>query len=258
VPEPTLPRAPFPRIPGSAQVVLAELVSSAEPLAVLTSDARRRWQKLGGQSGIGRFRATRQGGAIAVSGRWSGSPDTAEPPFAGGSDATVLLTDYATLGRLPAILDGATNVYLLDPPASTEEEAAAGGCGAGVYTVTDPASLSFALAASADRHALTPALRVLYRDLREAGSPECGGQAAEEPLRAALSGSGEVARSPERAALLLRVLEEAGLAHTAGSGHARTAGVVSSDSADLSRSPLFSEHERIHQEQVRFLKASNN
>ncbi len=74
------------------------------------------------------------------------------------------------------------------------------------------------------------------------------------PLRA----EAETARSPERAALLLGVLIEAGLARTEGSGDARSAGIVSSGGADLSDSPKFSEQERIHQEQVEFLKASNS
>ncbi len=61
-------------VEGIAEVVLAELVSSGEPLIVLTSNARRRWLDLGGRPGIGRFRARHDGSEPAVQGLWAGSP----------------------------------------------------------------------------------------------------------------------------------------------------------------------------------------
>ena len=258
VPEPAGAGGAFARIPGSADVVLAELVSSAQPLVVLTSDARRRWSGLGGEAGIARFGVAHGRPAPTVRGLWAGSPEGSAASFGGEAAAAVLLAEYSTACRNPEVLAASGDVLLFDPPASEVEAATVAASGASVYRVEDAATLAFALAASADRHSLTPALRVLYRDLREAGGTDGGGEAAGARLLAVLAGAGEAARSPERAALLLRVLIEADLAHSSGSGGARSAGVVSSGGADLSRSPLFSEQERVHQEQVEFLKVSNS
>jgi single-stranded-DNA-specific exonuclease len=246
------------RIDGNAAVVLAELVSSGEPLVVATSDARRRWRKLGGEARIARFGGGHGRPRPIVRGVWAGSPGSALGEAGGDPAAGVLLTDFTTIGRNPEILEGVRNLLLFDPPASAAEAATAGGSAASVLAVGDPASLEFALAASADRHALTPALRVLYRDLRDTAKTGEGDEVSGEGLLTLLRAEGEATRSPERAALLLRVLVEAGLARTGGVADARIAGVVSSDGADLSRSPLFSEQERIHKEQVRFLKESNS
>ncbi len=246
------------RVDGSSEVVLAEMVSAGEPLLILTSDANSRWRSLGGQPGIARFRALHGRPAAHVGGLWTGSPGDRKPGFAAAVHEGVALSDYETLLRHPDLLSGAGSLLCLDPPASAAEWAVAVGSGATAFGTGDPASLRFALSASADRHELTPALRVFYRDLRDAGRPATGPDgAAGDDLRNALAGKAGSPRSPERAALLLTVLVEAGLARTTGSADARVAGIVSSGGADLSSSRVFSEHQRIHQEQVEFLRQSN-
>ncbi len=245
------------RIDGISEVVLAELISSGEPLMVLTSDARRRWQSLGGETGIGRFLPPYGHAPELVRGLWAGSPGESTSTFADAVAEGVGLSDYVTVAARPEVIAKAMNLLLFDPPASAAEAAAIASSGASIFSVDDPASRGFALSAAGDRHELTPALRVLYRDLRDAAGDSDAGQATGEPLLEALAGEGETARSPERAALLLSALVEAGLAQSNGSAAARSAGIVSSGSADLSGSPLICEHQRLHQEQVVFLKQSN-
>lgn len=246
------------RIPGTAEVVLAEMVSCAEPLVVVTSDARRRWKRLGGGPGIARFGAAHGRDALPVRGIWEGSPQASAAGFAADPTPAVGLTDYSSIERMPGLLDGAGTLLLFDPPASAAQQAGVAASEANAYTVDDAATRGFALSACADRHALAPALRVLYRELREAGGDEPRGEVSGDMLREVLSGEGPQARSPERAALLLSVLVEAGLARSTGSDDAHSAGVVFSEGAVLSGSPIFCEQERIHEEQVAFLKASNS
>ncbi len=244
-------------IAGSAEVVLAELVSSGEPLLVLTSDARARWQGLGGETGIARFHTVHGLPALQVRGLWAGSPRGRLDDFAASAGEGVALSDFETAVANPEMLTGAGRLLLFDPPASVTEQNVVATSGVPVSATEDPVSRRFAISACSRRHDLTPDLRVFYRGLRDAGEGVESGLATGESLRACLAGAPETARSPERAALLLTVLVEAGLARTAGDGDARTAGVVSSGGADLAASRSFSEHQRIHQEQIEFLKASN-
>jgi hypothetical protein len=237
---------------GPAEVVLAELISSGEPLFVLTADARRRWRSLGGAVGIARLRG---GDAGSVRGLWPGSPSDAVERFAGGLGSGISLSDHTTLAAHPALAGVCPTTVLFDPPASTAEteRASAGGT---VLRLADPAGLEFAEMASADRHALTARLRVLYRGLRDAGV------ATGEGLRQVLSGAtrGEDADpgcTPEDAAKLLQVLIEAGVARTEGEADARTVGIVSSEKVDLAGSAQFSGQMQIHKEQIEFLRQSN-
>jgi single-stranded-DNA-specific exonuclease len=243
--------AAFP-VEGPAMISLAELISSGEPLLVLTADARRRWHSLGGADGIRRLRP---GAGGPVQGLWAGSPAAEAGPFAEALREGICLSDHSTLATMPSLMMSCSNVVVFDPAASAQEKAASGSAGR-VIELRDPAGFRFAEMASADRHALTGPLRVLYRGLRDAG--ECSG----DSLWRVLSGNGtkdatQTAPCPRQAAILLRVLIEAGLARSSGEGDARSAGIVSSEKVDLARSATFSAQMRLHEEQIAFLRQSN-
>jgi single-stranded-DNA-specific exonuclease len=239
------------RLGGPAEIVLADLISSGESLLVLTADARRRWRSLGGP-GLGRLRG---GGPESVKGLWSGSPAEAVQDFSAGLTTGVGMTDHRTLAAYPGLAGVAQTTVVFDP-AANPSEAALAVSGESTVVLADPAVFEFAELASADRHALTARLRLLFKALRDAGT------VSGEDLRQILSGAPSegvpgTAWAPEDSAILLGVLVEAGLARTGGEAHARTVGIVSSGKVDLAASALFSEQARIHKEQIEFLRQSN-
>ena len=225
---------------GSAEAALAQIVSSGESTLIVTAEAYRRWMKLGGVA-IGRFLPDSD---EPPEGAWAGSPlGTLE-----GIGASVALTDYETLIRAVGPVGGFGNVLLFDPPASSVERQVAAATAKAIHVPTDPRSISFALAAAAERHDPVPALRGLFRTLKEEGPLEG------EALRAVLAGDGEAPRSPERAAMLVRVMREAGIGQSGGMDPVREFGVVSSEDVDLERSEEFRRQATIHKEQIEFLR----
>jgi hypothetical protein len=191
-----------------------------------------------------------------VGGLWAGSPGDAAGAFGEILAEGVGLSDHATLAGMPDLVSGCATVIVFDPAASERERELAESARTVVH-LRDPAGTGFAEMASAGRHALTAPLRTLYRNLRDKG--ECSG----EDLRQVLAAPGadsetEPAPGPEQAAVLLRVLVEAGLARSTGESDARSAGIVSSEKVDLARSTTFSWQTRVHEEQVRFLRQSSN
>lgn len=236
-------------MPGAA---VSELISSGERIAVLTADAQSRWNSFGGAAGLGRFvPETDAGGApdpdSAVCGLWAGSPATARGRVAG---ARVLLTDFACLeGDDPPRLDGFDRVALLDPPWSQRALEALQGLGSPIHFLAGPDEFEFAARVAAHRFELTGQLRELYRALRE--------EDGDGSLRGILSRDGKLGRSPEDAAVLLRVLVETGHARSEGRRDARTAGVVSSVETKLSESTVFTAHLEVHKEQIEFLNRLN-
>lgn len=228
------------RYGGSAEAVLAQVVSSGEESLVVTAEAHRRWRALGGAA-IGRFRS---GVPNDPKGFWAGSPLAAID----GLGRDLVLTDYESLALTEGRIGGFQNVVLFDPPASSAELAVATQAGALLHLPDDPRARSFALAASAERHDPTPALRVLFAALRDSGGLEG------EALRALLAGDGEAPRPPERAGMLIRVMLQAGIGHSGGSGPVRQFGVVSSKEVDLESSEEFRRQKAIHEEQIAFLR----
>lgn len=232
-------------LPGAA---LAELISSGERVAVVCADTQNRWMALGGERGLGRFAGPGEDGAPIAAGIWAGSPaDLLDRSVS----ARVLLTDFASLGsaRAPA-LGGFDRIALFDPPYSVGASAAVQAPGLPVHFLGGADEFEFSATVSAHRFDLTVQLRGLYRAIREHGDGAVG-------LRDALSRDGKWSRSPEEAAVLLRVLVETGHARTEGRGSARTAGVVSSVKAELSDSAVFAAHLDLHKEQVEFLNRLN-
>ena len=225
---------------NSSEAVLAEVISSGETVLIVTSEAYRRWIGLRGLE-LGRFGPS---GGLVVKGFWAGSPlgslTEMGPP--------ICLTDYETLALRAPTGDSFDNVVLFDPPASAADAGLAGGLGRIVHLPDDPPARSFALAASAERHDLVPSLRAVFASLRSEGPLEG------EDLRRVLAGEDPAPRTPERAATLIRILEEAGIGHRSALGPVREFGVVSSEDVDLTRSEEFRRQAKVHREQVAWLR----
>lgn len=225
---------------SSSEAVVAELVSSGESVLVVTAEAYRRWLGLGGEA-VGRFAPD---GPVVPTAAWSGSPVAA----LGRIGPALSLVDYEALGLIEGLDGEFDNVVLFDPPASESELVRALAPGRLVHRPRDLGARSFALAAAAERHDPVPALREIFRALTESGSLEG------EALRGLLAGSVEAPRSPERAAMLVRVMEEAGIGLREGTGPVREFGAVSSGEVDLTRSEEFRRQAEIHREQIEFLR----
>lgn len=237
---------------GLPGVAVAELISSGERLVVLGADARQRWKGLGGAA-LARFIPDLESGpatASMVAGVWAGSPRSAREAAA---DARVLLTDYASLAgpQSPAI-DVFDRVALLDPPFMASTLSGLRDAKLPVHLLAGPDEFEFAARVAGHRLDLTAQLRELFRSLKGAEDPDRA-ELSGEALREALRADGKSTRSPEEAAVLLRVLVETGLARTEGAGSARQARVVSSKKTDLSNSVVFTHHFELHREHKRFL-----
>jgi hypothetical protein len=257
-------------------VLAAELISSGQGLAILTSDAAVRWLEFGGESGLERFRpdepvpgrpgpdsdgpeADRDGsrpntGGVALI--WPGSPEAARDRLTAGDGSGVAVIDYECLAGRPGLVAPFNNLLQLEAPGAAPEAALAAAGEGTLIRSTDPGGLEFAEAASARRNGLTAELRLLYASLRDAARD--GDPAGGERLREILCGEPRTPRSPELSARLLRVLLEVDGARSEGHGDARTAGVVSSERIDLERSSTFAACTRDHKERIRYLRQSNS
>lgn len=237
---------------GLPGVAVAELISSGERLVILGADARQRWKGLGGAA-LARFIPDSESGPAAesaVAGVWAGSPRSV---FEAVVDVQVLLTDYATLaGPQPPAIGDFDRVALLDPPFMASALSGLRAAGLPAHLLAGPDEFEFAARVAGHRLDLTAQLRDLFRALKEVGAGD-GGELSGEPLRDALGADGKTTRSPEEAAVLLRVLVETGLARSEGAGSARWARVVSSKKTDLADSVVFAHHFELHQEHQRFL-----
>lgn len=241
--EPVTGAPPSPRMiehRNSSEAVLAEVVSSGESLLVVTAEAYRRWTGLGGKA-VGRFAPD---GPVIPNAAWFGSPIAQ----LGSLGPELSLVDYETLGRVEGLDGQFENVLLFDPPASELELARAVALGDLIHRPYDLPARSFALAAAAERHDPVPALREIFRVLTERGP------LGDEALRQLLSGSVEAPRSPERAAMLVRVMEQTGIGLREGTGAVREFGAVSSGEVDLTLSDEFRRQAEIHREQIEFLR----
>lgn len=234
---------------GSAEAALASIISSGSRTLVVTSESYRRWLGLGG-SAIERFVPGEGRGGALVGGLWPGSPieDLREPSDFG--DLRVLLVDFETVGLMPGIVGSFEEIVVFDHPSSDEDLARLASDMGRIHRVEDLSSLSFALAAAAERNDPVPALRTVYREASDAGS------LTGEGLHSILSGSPEAARSPERAAMLITVLLEAGVVASEGIGPGRSVEVVSSKEVDLHKSALFRRLAKAHEEQVSYIRQS--
>lgn len=238
--------------PGSAEAAMAQIISSGARTLIVTAEAFRRWATLGGGA-IGRFIPTPvEVGVDSICGFWPGSPVASLSPGTASGDHQVVLLDFETLAISPGLAESFEEVVVFDSPSSEQDLARTGASGARVHRVEDRASLAFSLAAVAERSDPVPRLRVLYRQILEAGV--LGGPDLLEALR----GSSEVARPPERAATLITVMLEAGIVTSEGIGPDRGLEVVSSAEVDLDSSVEFRKLARIQEEQISFIRQSEN
>lgn len=236
---------------GLPGVGIGELIGSGSRVAIVAADAPRRWRALGGSEGLGRFNP-----GTEVHGLWEGSPATR---VGRASQADILLTDYATIGRLDSDpLESFDDVAMLDPPADPLELADVSTGAGRLHDLSGPAELRFAIAAAEHRFDPTPDLRDLYRAIRDAGPADHGRELGDERLRAVLAGDPGRPRSPERAALLVKVLQQSGLVQMEGTATVRVAGAVSSGKVELTTSAVFSAGIVLYKERVEFLKRSQS
>lgn len=252
-PEVTLPV--FAGTQGPPGIALAELISAGDRVAILTADARQRWQALDGEA-LRRFipgkPASPELPAAAVA-LWAGSPASDLAPAAA---AQVLLTDYSTLDRAPAgLLAGFDRVALLDPPFRAGSVTRLIESQLPIHLLAGPEETGFASRVASHQHDLTIQLRELFKGLRDGGTE--GGKLDGTGLRLVLETDGPGLRSPEQAAHLLRVLIETGHARSEGEAGARRAGVVSSEKTPLTASAVFVHYFELHKEQERFLSQFN-
>ena len=141
-------------------------------------------------------------------------------------------------------------MVLFDPPPS-ENVAGFVASGEGfVHRHSDRSSLAYALGAAESRDP-RPALRGIFRILRDRG------ELVGEALRGALAHDGSAPRAPEEAARLVKVMVEAGIAHTDGTRSGRNLGSVSSGEVDIERSGEFQRLIELQQEEIEFLKRSD-
>lgn len=242
-------------LPGAA---LAGLISSGERILVVSADSVRRWAAFGGGPGLSRFMPGRR--RPEVLGVWTGSPASVRER---SGSAHLLMVDFPSLiaGEEPGIAGGAPGtsgfdrIALIDPPWSPRVVSALTATELPVHFLAGADEFEFTRRVAGHRSDLTHQLRGLYRELRDMTRE--GSLVGGETLRKLLAGPSLLARSPEEGAVLLRVLEETGLARSDGGGTARTAGVVSSERTELTESSVFVHHSGLHKEQVRFLDQLN-
>lgn len=231
---------------ASAESVLAEVISTGEGSLILVAEAWRRWRSLGGKAGLSRFSPHLE---PEVVGRWAGSPGansiTVDP-----ERSSIVLLDYRCMPNDPAWISQFENVILFDP-ATNEKVAELVGSGAGfLHHNSDRSSLAYAFGAAESRDP-RPALRGIFRTLRERGDLRGGA------LREALARDGLAPRAPEEAACLVKVMVEAGIAHSEGTGSGRILGTVSSREVDIERSGEFQRLIELQREEIEFLKRSD-
>jgi single-stranded-DNA-specific exonuclease len=233
------------RSTSSPSAILAELVSSGEPVLALCADASRRSGMAGGAAGLARF----AGGRAALGcGR---CPAEAVARALRPTGAGLVLADYAALALAPDAAAGFTHVVLVDPPAFPHEQELAsrrGGEPGYLHPAWGTAEVGFASRILGHTYAVQPALRGLYRKLREAR--ELSG----EELRRALSGGGPHPRSAEQAARCARILLELELVSGSVNGSARSLRPVSSEGTELERSAAFRAYRARHEEGKQYLE----
>jgi single-stranded-DNA-specific exonuclease len=165
----------------------------------------------------------------------------------------VRLADYAELESEPDLARGFEHVVIADPPPFEHLDRlvrASTANGGYLHLTWGEAETRFSLAALGDQLAQRAVLAGVFRDLRDAGDEEVGGEA----LYAALRGDGPHPRAPQAAARCLRVLTELELVQgepARGGGGVR---VVSSERTDLERSTAYRAYSARYQEGRKYLE----
>jgi hypothetical protein len=162
----------------------------------------------------------------------------------------VVLADWASLARNPALAGRFAHVVVIDPPPFEHLERLCRLGSGFLHRVDGDAEREFALRVHADEWPSRSSLADLYRALGAAGPDGLDLEA----VRRILCGDGRThPRSAECSARMARVLSELELVRWEGSGPNRTLGVVSSNGTDLENSPAFVAYRGRYEEGRRFL-----
>jgi single-stranded-DNA-specific exonuclease len=234
---------------SSGVAAVAALASAGEAVLVLCADALRRRELVETAVRPARF----GGGEVALA---PGCAPRAraraaiERVLAAG--AGVVLADWATLADDPQLAGEFGHLVLVDPPPFAHLDRL---CRAGagyVHLLGGDEPLEFSLRVLAEEWPSRDSLAFCLRGIRRALA---GGESLDAATaRAALCGPGRTyPRSPEACARLARVLAEVGLLQWAGTGTARTLGVVSSTEIELELSRAFVAYRERFEEASRFL-----
>ncbi len=232
-------RRPLDARPGSVVARIAELLSSGARVLVVAADGGRR-AALAAAVDLG----AGAGSAIAC----LRCPPEELAARAADPDCSLLLSDWVALTAAPQAAAGFAQLVAVDPP-PTAAAAAIARAGEGFLHEAWASGDDLAERCWDAEWSLRAPLAEIYRALSAAGPVEG------EALRAILAGPGRFARTPEAAARCARVLIEIGVAESAGSGCARSVGVVSSERTELERSGAWRAFETTHEEGRRFLQS---
>jgi single-stranded-DNA-specific exonuclease len=216
---------------ASANVAIAELVSSGAGVLAICADASRRAALANGATGLARF----NGGAALIA--CHRCEDEEITRLRGRAEAGLALTDFGALEREPELARAFAHVVLVDPPRNELDELRAGLSHAEdsgfLHRLWTEAEQEFAVKSAAEQWPTREGVAATYRALRQTGD------ARGRRLREALAGTGSHPLCPEACARRFRVLRELGLLQglpEAGEGVVR---VVSSVRTDLQRSAAF-------------------
>jgi single-stranded-DNA-specific exonuclease len=232
---------------GSAIAAIAALASSGETVLALCADALRRRELVESAARPARF----GGGEVAiVSARLADAEIAAAEGRVIAAGAGVVLADWSTLARNPALASRYRHVVVIDPaPFPYLDQVVEAGDGY-LHRLGDGSDVEFALRVHADEWPSRSSLAGLYRALGARGPGGLEAAAA----RSALCGEGRAHPHPaEVAARSARVLIELELLRWEGSGPNRVLSVVSSSGTDLERSEAFVAYRDRYEEGRRYL-----
>jgi single-stranded-DNA-specific exonuclease len=232
---------------GSANAVIAELVSSGAGVLAVCADASRRASLASGATGLARF----NGGAARIACHRCGHE--ALSGLRARGEAGLALTDYAVLEAEPDLAVAFEHVVMVDPPRNQADEERCGRAKQGdepgfLHRLWTAAERDFAVSACDEQWASRAVVANAFRRLREAG--EVSGR----ELREALAGNGAHPLGPESSGRCFRVLRELELVAGDPSGGAGSVGVVSSEGTDLGRSAAFGAYRADHSEAKTYLE----
>ncbi len=231
----------------SVVATIAALASCGETVLALCADSLRRRELVERAARPARF----GGGELAIiSPRMPDEVISAAEARVQVAGSGVVLADWASLARNPALASRFGHVVVIDPPPFEHLERLSR-LGTGyLHRVDADAEREFALRVHADEWPSRSSLADLYRALGAA----TGDGIDLETLRRIICGDGRThPRSPECSARMARVLSELELVCWEGSGPNRTLRVVSSTGTDLERSPAFVAYRGRYEEGRRFL-----
>ncbi len=230
---------------ASANVAIAELVSSGAGVLAICADASRRAALANGATGLARF----NGGAALIACHRCEGEEIAR--LRGRAGAGLALTDFGALEREPELARAFEHVVLIDPPRSEMDAIRAGLPRAGdpgfLHRLWTEAEQEFAGKAAAEQWPTREGVAATYRALRQTGD------ARGRRLREALAGTGTHPLCPEACARRFRVLRELGLLQGSPEGGEGVVRVVSSVRTDLQRSAAFRAYSERLSEDLQYL-----